>query len=74
MQGIQRVTEIVSDISAASSEQAQGVHAVGEAIAQMDRSTQQNAALVEEMAAASTSLKGQANELMRAISIFEQRR
>ena len=74
VQGIQRVTEIVSDISAASSEQAQGVHAVGEAIAQMDRSTQQNAALVEEMAAASTSLKGQANELMRAISIFEQRR
>jgi methyl-accepting chemotaxis protein len=71
---IQRVTQIVSEISTASAEQAQGVSLVGETVGSMDRGTQQNAALVEEMAAASMSLKGQANELMQAISTFEVRR
>ncbi len=68
---IQRVTQIVGEISVASSEQADGVGQVGTAVSDMDRATQQNAALVEEMAAASTSLKGQADELMRAVAVFE---
>ncbi len=67
---IRRVTDIMSEISAASSEQSAGVAQVGEAITQMDQTTQQNAALVEESAAASSSLKGQAEQLMQAVSLF----
>jgi methyl-accepting chemotaxis protein len=44
---------------------------VGEAVTQMDQATQQNAALVEEMAAAASSLKGQAQELVQAVSVFK---
>ena len=71
---IERVSQIVSEISVASAEQAQGVSLVGDTVTSMDRTTQQNAALVEEMAAASLSLKGQADELMHAISSFESSR
>ena len=60
---IRRVTDIIGEISAASTEQSQGVAQIGEAVMQMDQATQQNAALVEEMAAAS-SLRGQAQELV----------
>ena len=70
--GIQRVTQIVGEISAASSEQADGVSQVGQSMGEMDRTTQQNAALVEQMAAASSSLKGQADDLLRAASTFER--
>ena len=62
---IRRVTDIMGEISAASSEQAAGVAQVGEAVTQMDQATQQNAALVEEMAAAASSLRSQATELVR---------
>ncbi len=68
---IRRVTDIMGEISAASAEQSQGVSQVGEAVTQMDHATQQNAALVEEMAAAATSLKGQAQELVQAVSVFK---
>ena len=68
---IQRVTDIMGEISAASSEQASGVAQVGEAVTQMDQATQQNAALVEEMAAAASSLKSQANELVDAVAVFQ---
>jgi methyl-accepting chemotaxis protein len=68
---IRRVTDIMGEISAASNEQAAGVAQVGEAVTQMDQTTQQNAALVEQMAAAASSLKGQANELVRVVSIFQ---
>jgi methyl-accepting chemotaxis protein len=68
---IQRVTDIVGEISAASSEQAMGVGQVGLAVTQLDQTTQQNAALVEEMAAAASSLKGQAQDLVQAVSIFQ---
>ncbi|QBK03439.1 HAMP domain-containing protein [Hylemonella gracilis] len=68
---IKRVTDIVGDISAASTEQSQGVAQIGEAVQQMDQVTQQNAALVEEMAAAANSLKGQAGELVQAVAIFK---
>jgi methyl-accepting chemotaxis protein len=67
---IQRVTDIMGEISAASGEQASGVAQVGEAVTQMDQATQQNAALVEEMAAAASSLKSQANELVEAVAVF----
>ncbi len=50
-----RVTDIMGEISTASNEQSQGVSQVGEAVTQMDQATQQNAALVEEMAAAAGS-------------------
>jgi methyl-accepting chemotaxis protein len=68
---IGRVTSIMAAITAASSEQAQGVALVGAAVQDMDRSTQQNAALVEQMAAAASSLKGQASELVQAVAVFK---
>jgi methyl-accepting chemotaxis protein len=67
---IRRVTDIMGEISAASSEQSQGVAQVGEAVTQMDQATQQNAALVEESAAAADSLKTQAQMLLQAVSVF----
>lgn len=68
---IRRVTDIMGEISAASSEQAMGVARVGEAVGQMDQATQQNAALVEEMAAAAGSLKSQAEELVQVVATFK---
>lgn len=68
---IRRVTDIVGEISAASNEQSMGVAQVGEAVAQMDKVTQQNAALVEEMAAAASSLKAQAQELVQTVAVFK---
>ena len=68
---IQQVTDIMGEISAASTEQSAGVIEVGQAVTQMDQATQQNAALVEEMAAAASSLKGQAQELVQAVSVFQ---
>jgi methyl-accepting chemotaxis protein len=64
------VTDIMGEISAASTEQSQGVAQVGEAVTQMDQATQQNAALVEESAAAAESLKAQAQQLLHAVSVF----
>ena len=68
---IKRVTDIMGEISAASSEQSAGVAQVGEAVSQMDQATQQNAALVEESAAAAESLKGQAQQLVQAVAVFK---
>ena len=68
---IKRVTDIMGEISAASTEQSQGVAQVGEAITQMDQVTQQNAALVEESAAAAESLRTQADALVQAVSVFK---
>ena len=70
VESIKRVTNIMGEISAASSEQSAGVAQVGEAVRHMDNATQQNAALVEEMAAAASSLKGQAQELVQLVSVF----
>ena len=67
---IRRVTDIMGEISAASSEQSTGVAQVGEAITQMDQATQQNAALVEESAAAADSLQRQAQQLVAAVAVF----
>ncbi len=68
---IGRVTDIMGEISAASTEQASGVEQVGQAVASMDQATQQNAALVEEMAAAAGSLKSQTQELVQAVAVFQ---
>lgn len=68
---IRRVTDIMGEISAASNEQSSGVGQVGEALTQMDQTTQQNAALVEEMAAAASSLNNQAGELVDAVAVFK---
>ena len=68
---IRRVTDIMGEISAASSEQSAGVGQVGEAVTQMDQATQQNAALVEEMAAAASALNAQAGELVSAVAVFK---
>jgi methyl-accepting chemotaxis protein len=68
---IKRVTDIMGEISAASNEQATGVAQVGAAMVQMDQSTQQNAALVKEMAAAAGSLRSQAQELVQTVAFFQ---
>ena len=68
---IGRVTDIMAEISAASREQSAGVSQVGEAITQMDRTTQQNAALVEESAAAADNLRSQAVQLVQAMAFFQ---
>jgi len=67
---IRRVTDIMGEISAASSEQSAGVAQVGEAVNQMDQATQQNAALVEESAAAAMSLREQAQHLNQLVGTF----
>jgi methyl-accepting chemotaxis protein len=67
---IQQVDDIVTEIAAASTEQASGIDEVGKAITQMDEVTQQNAALVEEAAAAAESLKSQAQQLSKRVSTF----
>lgn len=68
---IRRVTDIMGEISVSSAEQSTGVSQVVQAVAQMDDVTQQNAALVEEMAAAAASLKSQAQELVETVEVFK---
>lgn len=68
---VKRVTDVVSEISAASQEQTEGIDQINIAIAQMDQVTQQNTALVEEAASAAESLQQQANVLVEAVSIFK---
>ncbi|PRC91501.1 methyl-accepting chemotaxis protein [Solimicrobium silvestre] len=70
-ESIQRVTDIVAEISLASREQAQGIEQIQQAISAMDDVTQQNAALVEEAAAAAASLSEQANSLTTVVSVFK---
>ncbi|MDQ1260109.1 MAG: hypothetical protein QG643_1933 [Pseudomonadota bacterium] len=67
---IRRVTDLMSQISTASQEQSMGVAQVGEAVTQLDQVTQQNAALVEEMASAADSLKMQAQDLVAGVDVF----
>ncbi len=71
VQSIQRVTDIVAEISVASKEQADGVQQVEQAVHQMDNVTQQNAALVEESAAAAESLRQQAQALVTSVAGFK---
>jgi methyl-accepting chemotaxis protein len=71
---VRRVSDIMAQISAASSEQSAGIEQVGSAINQMDQVTQQNAALVEEAAAATESMQEQARSLAEAVSVFKLER
>jgi methyl-accepting chemotaxis protein len=68
---VKRVTDIMGEITAASTEQSQGIEQVNVAVTQMDEMTQQNAALVEEAAAAAESLQDQAASLAEAVSVFK---
>ena len=67
---VQGAHALVGDISTASREQAEGIHQVNQAVSQMDGVTQQNAALVEQAAAAAKSLEDQAAQLKRAVAFF----
>lgn len=73
VRSVSRVNDIMSEISAASREQSQGIDQVNQAISQMDQATQQNAALVEEAAAAAASLEDQAARLAQSVSVFRLR-
>jgi methyl-accepting chemotaxis protein len=71
VESVKRVTDVMSEISAASQEQTLGIEQINRAIAQMDEVTQQNAALVEQAAAAAESLQGQAGNLAQVVSVFK---
>jgi methyl-accepting chemotaxis protein len=71
VENVHQVTTIVGEIAVASREQSEGIDQVNTAIVQMDQVTQQNAALVEEAAAATQSLQDQADELTQTVSIFK---
>lgn len=68
---IRRVTDIMHEITAASQEQSKGIGQVNQAVTQMDEVTQQNAALVEQAAAAASALESQANELKASVAMFK---
>nr|WP_316641726.1 methyl-accepting chemotaxis protein [uncultured Roseateles sp.] len=68
---VKRVNDLISEISAASVEQSTGIGQIGDAVNQLDQVTQQNAALVEESAAAAESLKHQAASLAQTVSVFK---
>ncbi len=68
---VQKVSDIIGDISAASREQAAGIEQINKAIAQMDHATQQNAALVEEVSAASESMNEESRSLTKLITFFK---
>ncbi|SPS01497.1 methyl-accepting chemotaxis protein [Cupriavidus taiwanensis] len=70
VQAVRRVTDIMNEIGAASQEQTSGIEQVSQAVTQMDQVTQQNAALVEEAAAAAGALEEQAQKLMNVVSVF----
>ncbi len=68
---VQRVTDIMAEISAASQEQSAGIEQVNQTITQMDETTQQNAALVEEASAAARSMEEQAQALSASVAVFK---
>lgn len=67
------MADLIGEIAAASSEQSAGVSQLGEAVSSMDQATQQNAALVEESAAAANSLQQQADALVQSMAVFKVR-
>ncbi|RZL02185.1 MAG: HAMP domain-containing protein [Rubrivivax sp.] len=71
VQQVKRVTDLIGEITSASIEQSTGIGQIGDAVHQLDQVTQQNAALVEESAAASESLKHQAASLAQTVSVFK---
>ena len=71
VESVKRVTDIMSEITAASQEQSLGIEQINQAVTLMDEATQQNAALVEEAAAAAESLSDQATALVHVVSVFK---
>ncbi|QKW58789.1 methyl-accepting chemotaxis protein [Stenotrophomonas sp. NA06056] len=71
--GVENVSHLMREISAASQEQSSGIEQINQTVVQMDQATQQNAALVEEATAAARELQSQAGELNQAVSVFRQR-
>jgi methyl-accepting chemotaxis protein len=65
-----KVAKLISEITAASAKQSSGIDQVNCAVAQLDRATQENAALVQESAAAAASLSDMASQLVAAVSVF----
>ena len=68
---VNRVADLIGEISTATREQSTGIGQIGAAVTQIDQSTQQNAALVEEMAAAAATLNQQANALVQSVEVFQ---
>ena len=68
---IERVTDIISEITAAGHEQVAGIEQINQAVTEMDAVTQQNAALVEEAAAATAALEEQAEQLAKVVGVFK---
>jgi len=68
---VTRVTDLIAEITSAALEQSSGIGQVNESVTHMDQGTQQNAALVEQSAAAAASLKDQADQLARAVAVFK---
>ncbi|MDE2418006.1 MAG: MCP four helix bundle domain-containing protein [Burkholderiales bacterium] len=68
--GVRRVADLMREVTVASQDQASGIEQVNQAVGQMDQVTQQNAALVEEAAAAAQSLEQQAKSLLHTVSVF----
>lgn len=68
--GVQRVTDIIGEITAGSLEQSEGIAQISGAVSQLDQMTQQNAALVEQSAAAAESLRDQAQRLAQSVTVF----
>jgi len=70
MKAVTQATDLMSEIAASSHEQANGIEQVNRAVTQMDQTTQQNASLVEEAAAAAAALEDQAVHLAQAVAVF----
>ncbi|RYF24192.1 MAG: HAMP domain-containing protein [Comamonadaceae bacterium] len=70
VRSVQRVNDMIGEITAAASEQSAGIGQVNQSVGQLDQMTQQNAALVEQSAAAAQSLREQAEQLARTVSVF----
>ena len=71
VQSVRKVADVISEITAASIEQSSGIAHVNQAIGNLDQMTQQNAALVEQSAAAAESLRDQANQMAQAVAVFK---
>ncbi len=71
VQSVRRVADVIGEITAAASEQSGGIASVNNSIANLDQMTQQNAALVEQSAAAAQSLREQADQLAQAVAVFK---
>lgn len=71
VESVKRVTDIMGEIAAATEEQTAGIEQVNQAVSQIDETTQQNAALVEEASAAAQAMQNQASNLAQTVSVFK---